>query len=73
VVGILAGWLKIFLHLDLLWTEDKGFVLSSELYRRMSTQRDIFNGDLNNSNCTKKCADFREGLAWSSLPNGRDP
>jgi hypothetical protein len=59
--------------LDLLWTEDEGFILSSQLYERMSVQREVFNEDLNNSNHTKKCADFREGLAWSPLPNGGDP
>jgi hypothetical protein len=59
--------------LDLLWTEDEGFVLSSYLYKRMSMQREVFNEDLNNTNHTKKCVDFREGLTWSPLPNGGDP
>jgi hypothetical protein len=39
----------------------------------MSAQREVFNEDPNYSNRTKKCVDFREGLAWSPLPNGRDP
>jgi hypothetical protein len=39
----------------------------------MSVQREVFDDDPNNSNCTKKYADFREGLAWSPLPNGGDP
>jgi hypothetical protein len=39
----------------------------------MSTQREVFNKDLNNSNRTKKGVDFGEVLAWSPLPNGRDP
>jgi hypothetical protein len=30
-------------------------------------QREVFNEDLNNSNYTKKCTDFRGGLAWSPL------
>jgi hypothetical protein len=59
--------------LDLLWTEDEGFILSSQLYERMSSQREVFNEDPNNCNHTKKCANFREGLAWSPLLNGEDP
>jgi hypothetical protein len=39
----------------------------------MNAQREVFNEDPDNSNHTKKCADFREGLAWSLRPNGGDP
>jgi hypothetical protein len=59
--------------LDLLWTEEGGFILSYELYERMNVQRELFNEDPNHSNYTKKCMDFRDGLAWSPLSNGRDP
>jgi hypothetical protein len=33
-------------------------------------QREVYNEDPDYSNYTKKCADLREGLAWSPLPNG---
>jgi hypothetical protein len=59
--------------LDLLWTEDEGFILSCKLYERMNMQREVFNEDPNNTNRTKKCVDFREGLTWSPLPNGGNP
>jgi hypothetical protein len=35
--------------------------------------REVFNEDPDNSNHIKKCTDFREGLTWSPLPNGRNP
>jgi hypothetical protein len=39
----------------------------------MSVQREVFDEDPNYSNYTKKCMDFREGLAWFPLKNGGDP
>jgi hypothetical protein len=61
---------RVVLRSSCTWNKDKRFVLSSKLYKRMSMQREVFHEDLNNANHTKKSMDFREGLAWSPLPNG---